>query len=269
MAGAAAVVVAALAPMPKPPKDPGVALGAGAAWPKVKPPWGLAWDGAAGCALAVIVPNVKALLLVDVVAAELRAGAGATVEAAPNWKALPVEGAGVALEAAVVTGAALQFPNNDLTVGWVAGSVGAMAPAVLLDSPMSSCGVVEGAEVAAVAAAAAVERDGPNALLEVALPKRGLKVGTAGTFSGAEVARAEVVVVAPKIGLNIEAKSGLGLPAAVVAGVVVDADIEEAVEASGLVRPNRPDPPRMGVVVGGLVTWPSTWVKAEGMVPAG
>lgn len=171
-------------------------------------------------------------------AMEPRVGAAAAVvEGAPNWKVLPVAGAVAAVVAVLVAGAALQLPKRDLTDGWVAGSVeGAEAgvPAVLLDKPVNNeeagtaalllvslvntedaLAAVEGAEVAAAAAGC------PKAMLAVALPKMGLKVGAAGLLSGAEAAGA--VAVAPKMGLNKEVRRGLVLLAVsvVVAEVVV------------------------------------------------
>lgn len=215
-------------------------------------------------------PNKKPLLLVVAAAVELRVGAGAVVEVAPNWKVLPVAGAMVVAE--VIAGGALQFPNRDLTDGGAAGTTeGTGAGAVLLDTPVNreAAGAtvlllvsplsneadalaVEGAEVAA----------GCPKALAVALPNMGLKVGTAGVLSGAEVAG----VAGPKMGLNTEARRGLLL--LVISVVAVGASEEEGA-VSVLARPNKLAPPRVGTLLGALVTWLSTWMKAEDMVLAG
>lgn len=218
--------------------------------------------------VVVMAPNKKPLLLVVAAAVELRVGAGAVVEVAPNWKVLPVAGAMVVAE--VIAGGALQFPNRDLTDG---GAAGLVEGAVLLDSPVNR--EAAGATVlllvsllntvadALALEGAEVEAGCPKALVAVALPNMGLKVGRAGVPS-------EAGAVAPKMGLNTEARRGLLLlVVSVVAVVVVVGAGEEDGAVSGLAIPNRLAPPRMGTLLGALVTWLSTWMKAEDMVLAG
>lgn len=272
LAGAAAVVVVALV-MPKPPKDAVVAIWAEEAWPKENAPCVLA--GAAGCVVAgvvVIAPNAKALLLVAVVGA-FGATEATVVGTAPNWKVLPVAGVGAAVDTVLVAGAALQFPNRDLIAGWAAGLVvmvvAAGVLAVLLVRPVNServgaavlllvvkppnneepLMVREGATVEA-----GVLLGCPNAPLMGALPKMGLNAEASGLPSATELAGAEAVVVAPKIGLNT---SGLLLMAGLAeeAGVEVGAGeeaAEEAVVADGFTSRNSPAPPKVGIALGGL-----------------
>lgn len=173
--------------------------------------------------------------------------------------------------------AAAQFPKSDLRVCWTAVSVvelvEAGAAAVLLTNPVNigdGAAVVELAnapnirdvlavveDAAGTEVVAVVEYAGcPKPPLDVALAKRGLKVGTGGLFSGAVVA--VEVVVAPKIGLNIDARGGLALLAGsevVMVEAGVGAAAEEAVGvASGLASPNRPAVGMVGILLGALVT---------------